>query len=236
MSSSPKQEHIAHLFDQAAERYDITNDAMSLGLHRLWKSIFIRTVPYRTNASWVDVGTGTGDIAIQLWHKHAAYNPTIIACDPNKAMLAIAQKKSINKGALSILWKQACALSLPCESESVDGLLMSFSLRNIVMWKDALREGFRCTKSRGLIRIMEFNPLGSEQYAFFYEYYRKHLVPRLGAFVSKVADPYSYLSQSISSFSSPREVVLSLRNCGWRNVGTHKLLGGAVIIYEGEKP
>lgn len=230
------QQDVALLFDQAAKHYDRANDVMSLGLHRLWKRVFIRSLPVRPHTTWVDVGTGTGDIAIALHKAYSDDNLNIMACDPNENMLALAKMKAWNKGVCSITWHQASGHQLIYDDETADGILMSFALRNIVKWREALQESFRCTKRGGIIRIMEFNALGPTKGAFFYEYYRKHVVPRLGALASGHEDPYAYLSESIQAFSKPKDIMHALQQCGWSAVSACGVLGGAVIIYQGEKP
>ena len=229
------QNDVALLFNQAAQRYDAANDVMSAGMHRLWKRFFVRSLPVRRSSTWVDVGTGTGDIAIALCKIYAHNDLKVIACDPNKHMLDIAKTKAWDKGVCSITWHQTPGHALPCHDKSVDGILMSFALRNIVKWEEALREGFRCTKNGGAIRIMEFNALGPTTGAFFYEYYRKYIVPRLGALASGHQAPYTYLSESIRAFAPPKRIMRTLQDSGWNYVHAHPLLGGAVMIYQGEK-
>ena len=231
-----KQKDISLLFNQAAQRYDAANDVMSVGLHRMWKKFFVRSLPVRPKTTWVDVGTGTGDIAIALHQAYPRHALRISACDPNEHMLKIARNKAWDQGICSIAWHKAPGQNLPYPDQSVHGVLMSFSLRNIVQWKEALQDALRCTKPGGVMRIMEFNALGPTKHAFFYEYYRKHLVPLFGALASGHKTPYTYLSESIRAFAPPKDIIFAIKNCGWSAVQAFPIFGGAVIIYQGEKP
>jgi len=236
MTSPPSQERIGEFFDQAHKHYDRANTAMSFGLHRLWKRYFARSTPIIPHSTWVDIGTGTGDIAIALYHTFHHYPATFIGYDPNKEMIAIAKDKALNSGTCMIDWIIGDATALPWENGSIDGFVFSFSLRNIVRWEKALQECFRCTRSSGRIRIMEFNSQGAHHWAPAFEYYRRHILPTLGALASGVQEPYTYLAESIAAFAPPHIIQQTMRRIGWQCPNTVFLNQGVVAIYEGVKP
>ena len=227
------QNHIHRIFEQAAPHYDLMNDIMSGSFHRLWKAQFVNSLPRLQNATWVDVGAGTGDIAHRLYHAHHAYSPTIIACEPNQKMRAIGQRTSIQKGILNIQWCANDALNLPLEPQMANGMLFSFSLRNIEDWTQALSTAYQCTRMNGTIHIMEFNAQAHLENPLIH-YYQNYLVPKLGRWFAS-QEPYDYLVNSIQSFASPHEITKQLASAGWKNITQHNIGAHAVTIIKGVK-
>lgn len=226
--------YIHSVFEQAAERYDLMNDAMSLLGHRIWKKILINDIPPLPKALWVDVGAGTGDIAHLLYKKHYDLEPTIVACEPNPLMRQQGKQKTLNIGALSIQWSDHDAYNLPTPLVAASGVIFSFSLRNIPLWEKALKEAFARTQLGGTIHIMEFNALAHLQNSF-YKNYQDHILPRLAQWIAHNPKPYEYLVESIRSFAPPQNIVKTLQDIGWTPIKEYTLAGGSVFVIKGKK-
>ncbi len=225
---------IKKVFDQAAPHYDVMNNVMSGFCHILWKKIFVSHLPRKSNALWIDIGAGTGDIAQLIYHEHHSLSPSIIACEPNEHMHKLGKQKSFNNGAFSIQWSHSAAPSIPTENASATGLTFGFSLRNIPQWKETLESAFVKAKKNGSIHIMEFNSLAHQSNAL-YSYYQEQIIPRMGRLLSS-AEPYEYLVQSIRNFASPLTLKATLEKAGWEKVEVSYTGCRTVTVLKGVKP
>ena len=219
------------VFNQVFDKYDLMNDFMSFGIHRLWKKNLISMMGPSKNKSLVDVACGTGDIG-KLYLDNTNINNHITCIDPNKGMIAKGKEKL--KNYKSIKWIISSAESLPLKSNSFDFYTISFGLRNTKNLNDTLSEAYRVLKPGGRFLCLEFSKIQNAGLNFAYKNYSK-IIPKLGKLIIGDKKPYEYLIQSIENFINQDELLdLMIKNhfkkCEYRN-----LSGGIVSIHSGWK-
>lgn len=238
-----KNEHaglVSSIFESVANRYDVMNDLMSGGLHRLWKQSVIHRINPQPGMRLVDVAGGTGDITFRflkelegLPDNDVKANQTII-CDPNREMLRVAQKKAIDKGHLrSIEFIQAPAEGLPLCDRSTDVCTISFGLRNVTDRATGLAEIFRILDFGGHFICLEFSPAVLPFLAPLYDTYSTHVLPWLGKHVAGNKEAYEYLVESIRCFPEPAALTKEMQNIGFGNIQHQTMSGGIVAIHSG---
>ena len=221
---------VQSVFDNVYDKYDLMNDFMSLGIHRIWKKTLITLMNPSKNKTLIDVACGTGDIG-KLFLE-TTNNNKIICVDPNKGM--------INKGKIklnnykNIDWIIAPAEKLPIKDNSCDYYTISFGLRNTKNLDKALSEAYRVLKPGGRYLCLEFSKINNSGLDFIYKKYSK-LIPLIGKAVVGQKNPYEYLVKSIEEFISQEDLVYQMKknkfiNCSYRN-----LSGGIVAIHSGWK-
>ena len=221
---------VQNIFDQVYDRYDLMNDFMSLGIHRIWKRTLISLMNPSKDKTLIDVACGTGDIG-KLFLE-TTNNNKIICVDPNKGM--------INKGKIklnnykNIDWIIAPAEKLPIKDNSCDYYTISFGLRNTKNLDKALSEAYRVLKPGGRYLCLEFSKINNSGLDFIYKNYSK-LIPLIGKAVVGQKNPYEYLVKSIEEFISQEDLIYQMKknkfvNCSYRN-----LSGGIVAIHSGWK-
>jgi demethylmenaquinone methyltransferase/2-methoxy-6-polyprenyl-1,4-benzoquinol methylase len=227
VSIEQREKLIRSVFNRVASRYDLMNDLMSMGLHRLWKWRFCREVNKAKGNTFVDLAGGTGDIAGALIiDKHRE----VLLVDPSEKMMQVAEKRLGS----ACHYIAAAAENLPFEDESVDVLTISFGIRNATDIKQSLQEITRVLKPEGLFFCLEF----SAPYAWlrpFYNAWSRIVIPRLGAAVAGHPDAYSYLIESIREFPAQEEMAELIRASGLANVSYNNLTFGIACIHRGEK-
>ena len=213
-----KQEKIVTMFDDIAGTYDVANRVLSFGVDKLWrKEACDKTFAFYNQSSIdtiLDVACGTGDMC-EFWDKRAEIAEIeikkIIGADPSKGMLEIAKEKNLNAQFLI-----AEAKNLPCESESVDILSISYGLRNVIDRKEGLEEFYRVLKPDGFLVILEFTKLEKASIASrFRDFYMKRILPLVGGLLSRNFDAYSYLPNSIEGFLTKEMLVSELKEVGF---------------------
>jgi demethylmenaquinone methyltransferase/2-methoxy-6-polyprenyl-1,4-benzoquinol methylase len=238
-----KNEHaglVSNLFQSVADSYDVMNDLMSGGLHRLWKQSLIDRINPQPGMRLVDVAGGTGDIIFRflkqledLSNNDIKANQTII-CDPNLAMLRVAKKKAIDKGYLhGIDFIQAPAEALPLSDRSTDVCTISFGLRNVTDREAGLAEIFRVLDFGGRIICLEFSPAVEPFLAPLYDTYSTQVLPWLGKHVAGNKGAYEYLVESIRCFPEPSVLTEEMENAGFGNIHCQMMSGGIVAIHSG---
>ena len=238
-----KNEHaglVSSLFKSVAGRYDLMNDLMSGGLHRLWKQSLINWVNPKPGMRLVDVAGGTGDITFKflnqlesLSNNDVKATQTII-CDPNRAMLRIAQKRAIDMGYLNgIKFVQAPAEGLPLCDRSADVCTISFGLRNVSDRTAGLAEIFRILDYGGHFICLEFSPAVAPFLAPLYDTYSTHVIPWLGKHVAGNKEAYQYLAESIRCFPEPAALTEEMQKTGFGNIRCKMMSGGIVAIHSG---
>ena len=222
---------VESVFDQVYNRYDLMNDIMSLGVHRLWKNNLINMMSPYPNQKLIDVGCGTGDIA-KLYLKHVN-EKTLVACvDPNKGMIKKGKEK-LNKFT-NIKWIVAPAEKLPIPKNSFDFYTISFGLRNTKNLDKALSEAFRVLKPGGRYLCLEFSKIQNSNLNAVYKNYSK-LIPSLGKMVVGEKKPYEYLIKSIENFVNQNELIDLMKKNGFQKCTYRNLSGGIVSIHSGWK-
>ena len=219
------------VFDQVFDKYDLMNDFMSLGIHRLWKKNLINMMGPSKNKSLVDVACGTGDIG-KLYLDNTDINNHIICIDPNKGMVAKGKEKL--KNYKNVKWIISSAEKLPIENNTFDFYTISFGLRNTKDLNRSLSEAYRVLKSGGRFFCLEFSKIQNKNIEFIYKKYSK-LIPLIGKYVVGQREPYDYLIESIDNFVNQEELLQCMKvnkfqKCNYRNISN-----GIVSIHSGWK-
>lgn len=227
-----KTARVRGVFESVAGNYDVMNDLMSFGLHRLWKRVFVRQVAPKAGETILDIAGGTGDIAF-LMHR-AAPTADITIADINPAMLKVGQARAIDKGMMNVFtWREANAESLPFADRSFDVVTIAFGLRNVAKIDDALAEFARVLKPGGRFLCLEFAPVDAPVLRDMYETYSFTLLPLIGQVVAGDRDAYQYLAESIRQFPRPAALAKRIAAAGFTAVTHTPLTGGIVNVHEG---
>ena len=230
----PSQDEVNRVFTSVAERYDIMNDLMSFGLHRLWKRLLCSAIT-RSDGSLLDVAGGTGDIAIKALAKHRSMRVTV--CDINMEMLEIGRKKAVDRGYPSINWVCSSGECLPFPSDSFDYYTIAFGIRNIPNRQMALKEAYRVLEPCGRLLCLEFSPLvGSSLFKTVYDLYSLYVIPQVGRVVTKDMEAYLYFVSSIREFPIPEEFAREIADAGFFMVTHSNILKGIATLYSAWKP
>lgn len=222
---------VRNVFDSVARRYDLMNDLMSGGLHRLWKGATLDRLIPRQNQSLLDVAGGTGDIADGFLKRGGGHS---IICDSNENMLLAGLNRNIDRGKVSGP-SRVCgdAAALPIQSNSVDACTIVFGLRNVTDRKAALTEMYRVIKIGGHFICLEFSPSFTSQLKPLYDAYSFKILPWLGEKVAGDKASYEYLAESIRRFPEPKQLTEEMRVAGFRNITQTPITGGIVWLHSG---
>jgi len=228
------------VFENVAARYDIMNDAMSGGLHRLWKASLIDQLAPRPGMRFLDVAGGTGDIAFRIHDKilaRAPETPTdITVCDINEAMLAEGRNRAIDKGVLSgINWICGDAEKLPIPSGTMDAYTIAFGIRNVTNIPNALKDAYRVLRPGGRFLCLEFSHVDEPILRQIYERYSFDVIPELGGLIADDKASYQYLVESIRQFPKQSAFAKMIEAAGFEKVSHRNLSGGIVAIHSGWK-
>lgn len=231
---------VKNIFNRVASKYDLMNDLMSFGLHRVWKRQFVQRLSVKPDAHYVDVAAGTCDIARLIHKKIVSHGlmPCISAVDPNESMIGQGKAKLIDKGIVAgVNWVQAPAEQLPFEDNSVDGITISFGLRNVSDIPKGLSEFYRVLKPGGQFLCLEFSEVQHKHVNAVYTFYSQNVIPKLGDYiVEKQEDPpYEYLVDSIQRFPNQPTLKDMIESAGFKSVTYTNLTDGIVAIHEGWK-
>lgn len=235
VTPTEKTRKVIGVFDSVASSYDIMNDIMSGGLHRLWKDHLVRKIRPRAGLHYLDVAGGTGDIAFRI-RKKAGPDCKITLCDLNAEMLAVGRDRSINMGfGNDFEWVTGNAESLPFEDESVDVYTIAFGLRNVTHIDTALKDALRVLKPGGRFYCLEFSKVNEPFLAKIYDEYSYRLIPKMGEIVAKDRDSYQYLVESIRKFPPQKDLQKRMEMAGFSRCRFENLTLGVVAIHEGVK-
>ena len=222
---------VENVFDKVYDQYDLMNDFMSLGIHRLWKRDLLNMMNPSQNQKLIDVACGTGDIA-NLYLKTINKNSKITCVDPNKNMIKKGKEK-LNKFK-NIDWIVSPAESIPLAPNSFDFYTISFGLRNTKNLNRTLSEAYRILKPGGRYLCLEFSKIQNTNLNFVYKNYSK-LIPYIGKLVIGEKQPYEYLVQSIENFLNQDELIDLMKKNGFEKCSYRNLSGGIVSIHSGWK-
>jgi demethylmenaquinone methyltransferase/2-methoxy-6-polyprenyl-1,4-benzoquinol methylase len=229
-----RQGAVNQVFARVASRYDVMNDAMSLGLHRLWKRAVLRAVLKRGTFRHLDVAGGSGDVARLIRSAHPGAETTLL--DINPAMLAEGRRNLLNAGITNAQFITGNAEKLPLQDNSVDLYTIAFGLRNVTDIPAALKEAARVLKPGGQYMCLEFTPEVNPALQPLYDAYSFHIIPRLGALLAKDKAAYQYLVESIRRFPNRFSLEQLMRDAGLHAVRHRTMSGGIVALHEGIKP
>lgn len=235
VSAAEKTRRVIGVFDSVASKYDIMNDLMSGGLHRLWKDHLVRKIRPKAGLHYLDVAGGTGDIAFRI-RKKAGPDCKITLCDLNAEMLAVGRDRAIDKGMKDDFeWITGNAEALPLPDESVDVYTIAFGLRNVTHIDTALKEALRVLKPGGRFYCLEFSRVNEPLLRRVYDEYSYRLIPKIGEIVANDRDSYQYLVESIRKFPPQKELQKRLESAGFSRCKFENLTFGVVSIHEGVK-
>jgi demethylmenaquinone methyltransferase / 2-methoxy-6-polyprenyl-1,4-benzoquinol methylase len=226
---------VRQVFDSVASKYDLMNDLMSAGVHRLWKSEMISTIAPRKGEWCLDVAGGTGDIAFRL-HDHLRGNQgvPITICDINAEMLSVGRDRSIDRGLLSgVRWACGDAEALPFPDQSFDVYSIAFGLRNVTHIDVALAEARRVLKPGGRFVCLEFSHVVIPGLDKLYDVYSFSVLPRLGQVVAGDSAAYQYLAESIRKFPDQDKLCTAMVSAGFAQVSYRNLSGGIAALHVG---
>lgn len=224
------------VFDSVADKYDLMNDLMSGGLHRLWKDRFVREIRPRPGLHYLDVAGGTGDIAFRI-RKRVGPEADITICDLNDHMLETGRDRAVDQGWLDgFEWVTGNAESLPFPDNSFDVYTIAFGLRNVTHIDTALGEAVRVLKPGGRFFCLEFSHVHEPVLSRAYDLYSSNIIPRLGKLVAQDKDSYQYLVESIRKFPKQQDLQDRMTASGLKNSTFSNLSAGIVAIHKGIKP
>ena len=226
-----KTKLVNSVFSKVNKKYDLMNDIMSLGIHRIWKNKFLDWMSPQKNHSLVDVASGTGDIA-KMYSKIVKNSAMISCVEPNEEMFQVG-RSNLNKFR-NIKWYKARAEKLPFKSNAYDFYSISYGLRNVSDINLALKEAFRVIKPGGRFMCLEFSKVDNELINFVYQNYSK-LIPFVGKYIVGSSKPYDYLIKSINIFYNQDELVNLMKKNGFTNVEYRNLSNGISAIHSGWK-
>lgn len=237
VSSQEKRTLVDGVFSDVAGKYDLMNDFMSFGIHRLWKDEFCNMIP-NMDSKILDVAGGTGDISFRLKEKGKKQNKDthIVVCDINKEMLQICQSRAIDRNILSNFdLVVADAERLPFPDNSFDYYTIAFGVRNMVSIENALKEALRVLKPTGKFLCLEFSKVKSDLIKPLYDFYTFNVIPKIGNCVAGNEDAYRYLAESIKLFPDQEDFKTMIQNAGFKDVSYKNLTFGTAAIHYGFK-
>ncbi len=231
VSESEKTRLVGEVFSSVAERYDLMNDLMSFGLHRVWKSFAVKQSGLRKGDRVLDVAAGSGDLSIRFAGR-VGESGEIVLTDINPDMLELGRQNMVNHGHLgNVRYVLADAESLPFENCRFDCVSISFGLRNITRKELALQSMRRVLKPGGRLMVLEFSDPTSPQLKRLYDQYSFRVIPRIGQWVASDEPSYRYLVESIRRHPDQLSLKSMMENAGLDSVRIHNLAGGIVALH-----
>lgn len=226
-----KTARVGGVFSSVAKNYDLMNDAMSGGMHRLWKDRFVRRVAPREGEQILDMAGGTGDIAFRL----AASGASVTVADINPAMLEVGMQRAAKRNLDGLVWTEANAEVLTFPDRFFDAYTIAFGIRNVTDIPAALREAHRVLRRGGRFFCLEFSTTTWPGFKEVYDGYSHKLVPKLGQLLAQDADSYRYLIESIRRFPDMPSFKAMIDQAGFVRTRAEPILGGLVAIHSGWK-
>ena len=224
---------VQELFTGVSKKYDLMNDLMSFGSHRLWKKKLIEMMNINSNDKIIDVGSGTGDISKIILKENK--NVSIYSVDLNLKMLKEAKKQFSDQQKKKIKFINANAENLPFENNFFDKYVISFCLRNVTHIEKALHDAFRILKPGGIFYCLEFSVPTSSLLNKVYSKYKKKIIPLIGDKISKNKNAYRYLEESISQFPQQDIFLNEINSAGFKETNYTNIFDGIVSIHKGYK-
>ena len=231
VSPDEKTRRVGGVFSSVARNYDLMNDLMSGGMHRLWKDRFVAKVKPRRGEKILDMAGGTGDVAFRMADKGAA----VTVSDINPDMLAVGMERAEKRGLAGLIWQVENAEKLSFADNSFDAYTIAFGIRNVTDIPAALREAHRVLKRGGRFYCLEFSTSEWPGFGELYDRYSEHLIPRIGKAVAKDEESYRYLVESIRRFPKMDAFKTMIGEAGFKSTSVEPILGGLVAIHGGWK-
>ncbi|XP_065830408.1 ubiquinone/menaquinone biosynthesis C-methyltransferase UbiE-like isoform X2 [Oscarella lobularis] len=242
-SSSSNVRFVQDIFTRVSNKYDVMNDVMSGGIHRLWKDLFVQRLAPTSETRLLDVAGGTGDISFRFLRYLLAAereislsNVKVSVCDLNPDMLAVGRRREIEQGyAPAIKWIEGNAESLPLDDNSFDAYTIAFGIRNVSNIPKALREAYRVLVPGGRFMCLEFSRVKNPLLQRLYTTYSFEIIPILGEIIAEDKAAYRYLVDSIAAFPDQDTFAEMIREAGFKAVNWENLSGGIAAIHSAYK-
>ncbi|MCK1970928.1 bifunctional demethylmenaquinone methyltransferase/2-methoxy-6-polyprenyl-1,4-benzoquinol methylase UbiE [Franconibacter sp. IITDAS19] len=235
VAKTEKADKVAQVFHSVAAKYDIMNDLMSFGIHRLWKRFTIDCSGVRRGQSVLDLAGGTGDLTAKF-SRLVGESGRVVLADINDSMLKMGREKLRNTGVVgNVEYVQANAEALPFPDNAFDCITISFGLRNVTDKEKALRSMFRVLKPGGRLLVLEFSKPTIEPLSKAYDAYSFHVLPRVGEMVANDAESYRYLAESIRMHPDQDTLKAMMEDAGFESVNYYNMTGGIVALHRGYK-
>ena len=231
IDASEKTGRVGEIFSSVAARYDIMNDAMSAGMHRLWKDRFVRRVKPQPDEDILDMAGGTGDIAFRL----ARGGARVTVADINQEMLDVGVERAMERGIDGLVWSRQNAETLTFPSRSFDAYTIAFGIRNVTHIDKALAEAHRVLKFGGRFFCLEFSNVEWPGFKEIYDVYSHKVVPQIGKAIAGDEESYRYLIESIRRFPDMPRFEAMIRAAGFTSTKVQPIMGGLVAIHSGWK-
>ncbi|MCV0384208.1 MAG: class I SAM-dependent methyltransferase [Erythrobacter sp.] len=231
VAPNEKTQRVGAVFSNVAAKYDVMNDAMSGGMHRLWKDRFVRRVKPQPGEAVLDMAGGTGDIAFRM----AARGAEVTVADINQDMLDVGIERAMERGIDGLAWSCQNAETLSYPSRMFDAYTIAFGIRNVTRIDRALTEAHRVLKHGGRFFCLEFSTTEWPGFKEAYDIYSHKLVPRIGKAIANDEDSYRYLIESIRRFPAMPEFEAMIRDAGFSQTRVEPIMGGLVAIHSGWK-
>lgn len=230
-----KQKLVGEVFSSVARKYDVMNDLMSFGIHRVWKRYFVATSQAKRGDRVLDLAGGTGDIAVLLKDRVGEAGEVIVG-DINGDMLRVGRDRLTDRGLVrGLRWVQLNAQALPFPDASFDLVTMAFGLRNVTDKAAALREIHRVLRPGGQARVLEFSQVTADWFRPLYDFHSFNVLPKLGAMIAGDEGSYRYLAESIRKHPPQRELQGMMETAGFVRTSYRNMSGGIVAIHTGYK-
>ncbi len=227
-----KAKRVAGVFDSVADKYDVMNDVMSVGLHRVWKRFAVGVSQVRTGQRVLDVAGGSADLS-RLFLKAVGTSGQVVLTDINNAMLSVGRDRLLNEGVVTPV-VQCDAEKLPFPDDYFDCVNISFGLRNVTHKEQALQEMYRTLRPGGRVIVLEFSQV-AKPLSPFYDLYSFKLLPKIGRLVVDDEDSYRYLAESIRMHPGQQELKQMMEQAGLEKVEYFNMTGGVVAVHRGYK-
>lgn len=229
---SEKAAMVGDVFHSVARRYDLMNDVLSFGVHRIWKDRFVTDLRPRAGEAILDLAGGTGDIA-KLVHQRTRGQARVTLCDINHSMVQVGRDRLLDQGLFrGIDWTVGDAETLPFDDASFDAVTIAFGIRNVTRIPKALADIRRVLRPGGRFHCLEFSTVGKGLKPF-YDAWSFQAMPRIGRVIADDPEAYRYLAESIARFPAPQVFADMIAEAGMRRVGFDALTGGIAAIHRG---
>lgn len=229
-----KAKKVQGVFTSVASKYDVMNDVMSLGIHRIWKEAMMDWLAPRPSQKLLDVAGGTGDISFKFLKRAGSGHATVL--DITENMLIEGRKRAeANQVLDSLNWVVGDAMALPFADNSFDVYTISFGIRNVTCPQEALNEAFRVLRPGGRLMVLEFSQIPVPLAQKAYDFYSFNVIPRMGKLIANDRDSYQYLIESIRKFPNQETFLSMVRQAGFENANYRNLSLGIVALHSGWK-
>tara|TARA_B110000003_G_scaffold71728_1_gene73033 strand:+ start:339 stop:1103 length:765 start_codon:yes stop_codon:yes gene_type:complete len=234
VDADEKADLVGNVFDTVSENYDLMNDLMSFGIHRLWKKVTIETSGLREDFVVLDLAGGTGDM-VKLMREKISERGTLILSDINQSMLMEGRDRLINEGIEGIHAAQIDAQFLPFQDNTFDLITIAFGLRNVTDKEKALKAILKALKPGGKLVILEFSRPQNEAFREIYDLFSFEVIPKIGALIAQTEESYRYLAESIRMHPAQDELKAMMEASGFTKCKFDNLTNGVVAIHSGQK-